>query len=588
MRLNILLSLFILLLGLTACEKDKVTEEIIATKTTLSGETVNSSFFGRVKDQHGNPVSNALITIGASSTKTDQQGLWEINNATVVEDQAYILVSAQQYMTGSRTLFAKENQKYNVDLQLIKKDNPINISSSVGGQVSVPNSDAKINFEANSFVLQDGSIYSGAVSVHAFYLDPTDRNTYEQMPGDLRATNSNNEAKVLITYGMLAVELEGSNGEKLQLGNDKKAKLQLPIPSEASSTAPNEIPLWFFDEAKATWIEEGKAVRNGDIYEGNVSHFTFWNVDVPGDFIKLCGSIAITNNGNQIFDNVVIKLINKTWGTSISYTDSLGTFCGMVPKDETFTIEVYGNSLCFAPTYTSTIGPFTSDTNLGVISIPSPGNPYVTITGKAVCNGTAFSEGCAVIQQDNRIINIVKLNANGDFSTSLFICDKNQDISIYTVNYNEFSQSPPVSYSAASDINTGSLESCQQGLSNFFKITDNNGQTNLLPNCVVSISQNSILSINASSTQDSLISANASIYDLTLPLTTGTITLTSSRNALNYYDMNTQSFKMVSLVNATLELLKVAPTGNGSASTKGIIITSDQAIRVEFEGPTYY
>ena len=95
----------------------------------------------------------------------------------------------------------------------------------------------------------------------------------------LLGQNTGGEANLLETFGMLTVELTGSNNEKLQITSD--SELKFPIANEQLSTAPNTIPLWYFDEENGYWIEDGEATKVGNQYVGTVSHFTPWNVDIP-------------------------------------------------------------------------------------------------------------------------------------------------------------------------------------------------------------------------------------------------------------------------------------------------------------------
>jgi hypothetical protein len=73
---------------------------------------------------------------------------------------------------------------------------------------------------------------------------------------------------------------------KLQPG--KTAKLRFTIPSSLRSTAPATIPLWSVDETTGLWKQEGSATKGTDYYEGDVSHFSFWNCDASSQtfFLK--------------------------------------------------------------------------------------------------------------------------------------------------------------------------------------------------------------------------------------------------------------------------------------------------------------
>ena len=60
------------------------------------------------------------------------------------------------------------------------------------------------------------------------------------MPGDLRALNEAGEMKLLITYGMVGVELIGDAGEQLQIAAGKSSTLSFPIPA---SIQPGFLPM---------------------------------------------------------------------------------------------------------------------------------------------------------------------------------------------------------------------------------------------------------------------------------------------------------------------------------------------------------
>ena len=81
------------------------------------------------------------------------------------------------------------------------------------------------------------------------------------------------------SYGMLAVVLESTGGEKLQIITGNTASLIIPIPSSKVSSAPATISLWYIDEVSGIWKEQGTAKKNGNNYTGDVQHFSYWNAD---------------------------------------------------------------------------------------------------------------------------------------------------------------------------------------------------------------------------------------------------------------------------------------------------------------------
>ena len=127
------------------------------------------------------------------------------------------------------------------------------------------------------------------------------------MPGNLTGLTTNNEQKLLQTYGMIAVELEGGAGEKLNLAAGKIATISMPIPASMVASAPATIPLWYFNDTTGVWIEQGTATKQGSNYLGTVSHFSFWNCDVPSNFVNL--KMTLNNQSQQplVAHKVVLK-----------------------------------------------------------------------------------------------------------------------------------------------------------------------------------------------------------------------------------------------------------------------------------------
>src|SRR5690606_17688534 len=80
-------------------------------------------------------------------------------------------------------------------------------------------------------------------------------------------------------------------GEHLQLAKGKPSTLKVKIPESQLSSAPDKIPLWYFDDAEGFWKEEGLAIKQGDSYVGTVEHFTDWNCDDPNEIATIIGTV---------------------------------------------------------------------------------------------------------------------------------------------------------------------------------------------------------------------------------------------------------------------------------------------------------
>ena len=474
MRFHILLFLS-LVLAFAACEKDSTTEVVTFTQTTLSGETVTANFYGRLTSEQGFVVADAEVRIGNKQTTTDQEGLWRIDGATVVKDQAFIQFASARHHKGSRTLLVDEAKTYEVDVEMLAFTGNNLIDANTGGTASVAGSNASVTFPTSAFAKTDGTPYTGTVTVEAAYLDPNELSTFERMPGDLRATTAEGNSRLLITYGMLSVELFDDAGNELQLANGQTATISLPVAGEAANTAPATIPLWYFDESTAQWLEEGTATLQDGAYVGQVSHFTFWNCDIPTDFIRLCGTVIFEGLDSTTSANLLLSIESLVWGTRYGYTDQDGQFCGIVPANETLTFSIQGD--CNQPTYSVTIGPYATDTDLGTIIVPIPQNFLTTVSGTASCNGIPLTSGAVRVYQNGSQITATTVEPDGTFTTNFVSCDTSS-IMVRVINYATLEESDDEVFAYSNNILTGDIEACSQVLTNYFELIIN-GNTQL-------------------------------------------------------------------------------------------------------------
>ena len=290
------------------------------------------------------------------------------------------------------------------------------------------------------------------------------------MPGDLRAFDVDNQLSLLITYGMIAVELSDASGAEVKIAEGKTATISMPVPASQLSNAPSTIPLWYFDESKATWIEEGEATRQGNSYVGEVKHFTFWNCDIPTDFIKLCGSIELPNSQDTV--NMAggreVRVTSPTRGTRSAYTNQNGEFCGFVPINETLTLQLIGS--CGQVVYETTIGPFSNDAILGTILLQPDSRLSSNVSGSVVCNGVPLAEGSVRISQDGSLLAVEQIQADGTFSIPVLACS-DSELSIQVVNYAAGTSSEPITATFASTVELGQIDACEQLLEQYLILT---------------------------------------------------------------------------------------------------------------------
>ncbi|MFK7807414.1 MAG: hypothetical protein AB8F74_06370 [Saprospiraceae bacterium] len=254
--------------------------------------------------------------------------------------------------------------------------------------------------------------------------------------------------------------MEGDNGESLNIADGQTATIEVPVPASLLGSAPATIPLWHFDEASGYWVEDGEGTLTSDnTYVGTVSHFSFWNFDVPHLLIHIEGTL--TDEGQNNLGGLEVQIsLSSNGDAGYGYTDSDGVFEGYVPKDEELTITVYDD--CGAIIHVGQIGPFSEDAVIPNIVITNTSTNFLTITGILTdCNNEIESNGYVSVENGGFTFNYIDVNVDGNFNSTISVCDQMQ-LSISGVSSNPFSQGTTTVHdvSGLTELNVGTLITC--------------------------------------------------------------------------------------------------------------------------------
>ncbi|HKO81963.1 MAG TPA: carboxypeptidase-like regulatory domain-containing protein [Chitinophagaceae bacterium] len=424
---------------------------------------------GQVIDANGMPVDAAEVKFGTSIKQTDKNGYFSFADASFSTGEAFVTVKKAGFFSGSRTFFPRQGSNNYLKIKLIAYRLSGTIDATAGGEIELRNG-MKIELPAGGMVTKNGGAYSGDVNLFATYLDPTANDINERMPGDLRGVNTGGQQRALKSLGMVAAELYSPSGQPLNIKTGSKAKLTFQIPSSLASNAPNTVPLWYFNEATGLWVEEGVAARQGDEYIGEVSHFTFWNVDIPSEFIKL--SIKITGLDNNPIAGAKVKLTSLlNQSAAYDFTDNTGYVIGGVPKGQQLKMEVFDN--CENIVFTSTIGPFSTDTELGSKQVGSK-VPLQTIYGTVnSCNGSPLASGVLQVLLSNNQSEFTIIE-NGKFSITFLSCSGAVNAQLIAIDNDNLQQGNPVTIQLDSiNVNANQLQACGIAINGFLNLAVN-------------------------------------------------------------------------------------------------------------------
>ena len=464
MKITKILFSALLILFFISCEKDdspnipqnQGQDHDAAAFAENFGNEISRNFLGTVVDINNNPIENVMISIGSSTAMTDSNGVFIINNATVNQRFGYVKAEKAGYIHASRAVVPSSGTN-KVRIMMLAETVAGTTSSGTQETISLSNG-SKVALEGD-YIKPDGTNYDGNVNVIMHLLDPVDDNMQDQMPGMLYAANAQNEERMLQTFGMLAVELRGDNGEDLNLAEGSTAEITVPLDPSLVATAPSTIPLWYFDEVNGYWIEDGEATLVGNQYVGTVSHFSFWNCDIPAEVVNLCTTVT-DSNGNLIV-NSKVTLTSTNFGTTYGYTNQNGEVCGVVPSSETLELKVLSYVVCGeTPISSENVGPFNEDSSISITIADNPEIITETVIGTFIdCSGISVTDGYVQLQYGNQIFTDV-VN-NGDFEIDMIRCDSNDTFSIKAYDVVNAQQTDSLNYAFSTPLtNLGALQSC--------------------------------------------------------------------------------------------------------------------------------
>jgi hypothetical protein len=339
---------------------------------------ITSNLTGLVVDENNNPISGAGIKVNLETTATNSNGNFSFPQIVLDKHKSFVTATSPGFFPGYRVFSASAKGGNFVKIQLLKRPLAVTVNANTGGTVTVGG--ASIVFSANSFVNPStGLTHTGTVNVYAKVIDPSQNSITTTLPGALIGLDSTNKNVVLQSYGMLAVEIVTTTGQKLNLADNKQATINYPIPSAYLAVAPATIPLWYVDETTGIWKQEGRATKAGNQYVGTVKHFSFWNWDVSVEqLVNL--SMVIKNITQHPIANALVRInLLSTLGTPFlsvcGYTDAAGQISGFVPANANLSMELLND--CNGSIYSKPLGPFTQDTQVGTIAIDLGSNQIV-------------------------------------------------------------------------------------------------------------------------------------------------------------------------------------------------------------------
>lgn len=422
------------LVFLSGCKEDVLIDESEPTIEPTGPpptEFFQTTFRGVVVDTNGEVIAGASVSADGENAISDEFGFFTLSGINAPNTGLHISAVKDGYFVGGTHFIPSAAIETTIDISLIEKR--YTVFDSTEGLDAEIDGGAQIVIPANGFS-RNGEAYNGSVSIATTWLNPSDPEVFRNMPGALLGINDDNEQQALQSFGMIAVEMTDNLGNEISIAEGSMATLTFPLDAELNASAESDIPLWHFNEANGVWIQEGIANKVGQSYVAEVSHFSWWNCDVPYNFTQLC--LELENSSGEPLDNVQLCISDG----SIDFCSKFNGSCNFVPIDRVLTVSLFDD--CDNLVHTEDIGPFSGGIgmqNQVTITADIPSQSIITISGTVTdCDGNTVTNGIASATIAGTTTYDFDLDANG-YEFNIIDCyDENEEVILNAINLDDF------------------------------------------------------------------------------------------------------------------------------------------------------
>ena len=328
--------------------------------TSTSTPTAKAVHSGQVKDSStGNGLANVKVSIGESTTTTDETGFYTLSDL-MASEEAVVNFKKEGYLLGSTQIQLKSLSSDNttssnyLEYHMYAHDYQWDHESSV--EISSP----RIAIDASvAYLDTEGNPYSGIMAVELTILDNDEESLLATFPGAFKGINTNGTLVQFDTYGLINISLKDSSGNRLSLADGEIGTLVFDKVS--SQEKPETLPLWYYDYDQGLWVEEGYAELQEDgTYKGDISHLGTWSLNRPlEDEAGIYRGRIINEDGSPMSD-VRVHAVGENWIGSDLTTDENGMFEINVIPGSSFQLKAYDYKNKYGANYNGTIAEIAS------------------------------------------------------------------------------------------------------------------------------------------------------------------------------------------------------------------------------------
>jgi len=474
---------FLLLLASTAilflfsCRGDEILDEKEERPIDLFETFYETDLSGRVIDERGMAVSNALVTARSAQTTTDEFGYFDLGSIDAPSSGLYIEVEADGFhQSGSQFVPNSINQTLRLiilpekEIERFNANEGISILTFQGSQLIIP-PDA---------IARNDQPFDGEVFISIREFDPNSQQESRLMPANLVGEFEDNS--IFIDGAIaFAVSMTDGSGAKLNLRSESTATITF----QSNENISNATEFWHFNNATGKWDMAGEVSPQGDRYVLEAEHFSWYCVGSPlGNISKICIDLVDINGTPFSGDLICLSTDNdEFFSCDIPFDNET---CHLVPNDLPITINIWNS--CNELFHTEVLGMF----NLGLemaenitVTVPiDQQDQEVQISGQIVdCNNNPVQNGAVAIQFGIAQRLAVELD-QGNYDLTIRQCKSlsSLDLIAYDLD-NKLSAQLEIEVSDNTEFLDQDIVVCDTPIESIFTLSSPNNQV-ILNNCV--------------------------------------------------------------------------------------------------------
>lgn len=288
------------------------------------------------------------------------------------------------------------------------------------GTFNLPNN-GSISIPAYCYTPTNGGPVS--FSIIANYLNPSVTDYAAMMPTLI--ADENNKRYFLDSYGNYIIRVRASDNTESSIDFKSTAvvPVKIAIPTYLAASAPDSIPTWNFNLVNGVykWQRNGYAQKSGNFYQKNINKKGYWNFAIPVEACYVTLHLK-TQTDNLPVANTRFKIKSGATEIADGRTDSEGNALVLVPKNRSLDIELRDDHISLWESAISIVQSFGSFSARSEKTILLSNRYDLSVLEGNVfnCNGSAFSNGYAVLMTGAPKSHYTIPIVNGKFKTSFW------------------------------------------------------------------------------------------------------------------------------------------------------------------------